>query len=86
MIQYNNFLIKREQSRAGSRFAECEKSRLKAKLFMTLVALLVVTTQAWAMEVTVTKTVLDLFPNVSNGTLKSTLYSDANLGISSTMV
>ena len=48
MIQYNNFLIKREQSRAGSRFAECEKSRLKAKILMTLALLLTAVTGAWA--------------------------------------
>ena len=48
MIQYKNFLIKREQSRAGSRFAECEKSRLKAKLLMTLALLLTAATGAWA--------------------------------------
>ena len=48
MIQYKNFLIKREQSRAGSRFAECEKSRLKAKLMMTLALLLTAATGAWA--------------------------------------
>ncbi len=48
MIQYNNFLIKREQSRAGSRFAECEKSRLKAKILMTLALLLTAASGAWA--------------------------------------
>ena len=48
MIQYNNFLIKREQSRAGSRFAECEKSRLKAKILMTLALLLTTASGAWA--------------------------------------
>ena len=50
MIQYSNFLIKREQSRAGSRFAECEKSRLKAKILMTLALLLTAVTGAWAAE------------------------------------
>ena len=53
MIQYKNFLIKREQSRAGSRFAECEKSRLKAKLMMTLALLLTAVTGAWAAEPTI---------------------------------
>ena len=48
MIQYNNFLIKREQSRAGSSFAECEKSRLKAKILTTLALLLTAVTGAWA--------------------------------------
>ena len=48
MIQYNNFLIKREQSRAGSSFAECEKSRLKAKILMTLALLLAAVGGAWA--------------------------------------
>ena len=48
MIQYNNFLIKREQSRTGSSFAECEKSRLKAKILMTLALLLTAVTGAWA--------------------------------------
>ena len=52
MIQYNNFLMKREQSRAGSRFAECEKSRLKAKILMTLALLLTAATGAWADEPT----------------------------------
>ena len=55
MIQYNNFLMKREQSRAGSRFAECEKSRLKAKILITLALLLTAVTGAWA-EGTVTVT------------------------------
>ena len=50
MIQYNNFLMKREQSRAGSRFAECEKSRLKAKILITLALLLTAVTGAWAEE------------------------------------
>ena len=50
MIQYNNFLMKREQSRAGSRFAECEKSRLKAKILITLALLLTAVTGAWAQE------------------------------------
>ena len=50
MIQYNNFLMKREQSRAGSRFAECEKSRLKAKILITLALLLTAVTGAWADE------------------------------------
>ena len=50
MIQYSNFLIKREQSRAGSRFAECEKSRLKAKILMTLALLLTAVTGAWATD------------------------------------
>ena len=51
MIQYSNFLIKREQSRAGSRFAECEKSRLKAKILMTLALLLTAVTGAWAQTI-----------------------------------
>ena len=42
--------MKREQSRAGSRFAECEKSRLKAKIFITLALLLTAVTGAWADE------------------------------------
>ena len=50
MIQYNNFLMKREQSRAGSRFAECEKSRLKAKILITLALLLTAVTGAWATD------------------------------------
>ena len=50
MIQYNNFLMKREQSRAGSRFAECEKSRLKAKILITLALLLTAVTGAWAQD------------------------------------
>ena len=40
--------MKREQSRAGSRFAECEKSRLKAKILITLALLLTAVTGAWA--------------------------------------
>ena len=58
MIQYNNFLIKREQSRAGSRFAECEKSRLKAKILMTLALLLTAVTGAWAQTETPLVTIL----------------------------
>lgn len=42
--------MKREQSRAGSRFAECEKSRLKAKILITLALLLTAVTGAWATE------------------------------------
>lgn len=60
MIQYKNFLIKREQSRAGSRFAECEKSRLKAKLMMTLALLLTAVTGAWAAEPTIYTTAVDM--------------------------
>lgn len=57
MIKLKNFLIKREQSQTRLSFAECEKSRLIAKLSLTLVALLSMTTGAWAQnsdEVTVT--------------------------------
>ena len=42
--------MKREQSRAGSRFAECEKSRLKAKILITLALLLTAVTGAWAAD------------------------------------
>ena len=42
--------MKREQSRAGSRFAECEKSRLKAKILITLALLLTAVTGAWALS------------------------------------
>ena len=64
MIQYNNFLIKREQSRAGSRFAECEKSRLKAKLLMTLALLLTAATGAWAQTTFGVKEITaDMVPN-----------------------
>ena len=58
--------MKREQSRAGSRFAECEKSRLKAKILMTLVALFAISTGAWATE-----------PKVINSTVA---VSDLNEG------
>ena len=57
MIKFKNFLIKREQSQTRLSFAECEKSRLIAKLTLTLVALLSMTMGAWAQnsdEVTVT--------------------------------
>lgn len=57
MIKLKIFLIKREQSQTRLSFAECEKSRLIAKLTLTLVALLSMTTGAWAQnsdEVTVT--------------------------------
>ena len=50
MIQLKNFLIKREQSQARLSFAKREKSRLLAKTILTLVALLAVTTGAWADE------------------------------------
>ena len=43
--------MKREQSRAGSRFAECEKSRLKAKILITLALLLTAVTGAWAQDI-----------------------------------
>ena len=48
MIQLKNFLIKREQSQACLSFAKREKSRLLAKTILTLVALLAMTTGAWA--------------------------------------
>ena len=38
MKQLKNFLIKREQSQTRLSFAECEKSRLIAKLTLTLAA------------------------------------------------
>ena len=57
MIHYNNFLMKREQSRAGSRFAECEKSRLKAKILITLALLLTAVTGAWAQTETLLTTI-----------------------------
>ena len=47
--------MKREQSRAGSRFAECEKSRLKAKILITLALLLTAVTGAWADETVTVK-------------------------------
>ena len=50
MKQLKNFLIKREQSQARLSFAKREKSRLLAKTILTLVALLAVTTGAWADE------------------------------------
>lgn len=50
MIQYNNFLIKREQSQACLSFAKREKSRLLAKTILTLVALFAVTAGAWAQD------------------------------------
>ena len=43
-----NFLNKREQSQARLSYAECEKSRLKAKLFSLLVLLVAAVTGAWA--------------------------------------
>ena len=52
------------------------------RLLLLLVLLLTAATGAWAAEVTVTKTVNGLFPEVANGTQKATLYSDANLSIS----
>ena len=58
--------MKREQSRAGSRFAECEKSRLKAKILITLALLLTAVTGAWATE-----------PKVINSTVA---VSDLNEG------
>ena len=49
--------MKREQSRAGSRFAECEKSRLKAKILITLALLLTAVTGAWAQQETLLTTI-----------------------------
>ena len=43
--------MKREQSRAGSRFAECEKSRLKAKILITLALLITAVGGAWAQDI-----------------------------------
>ena len=54
----------------------------KNKLLLLLVLLVTAATGAWAAEVTVTKTVHDLFPDDANGTQEATLYSDANLSIS----
>ena len=54
MKQLKNFLIKREQSQACLSFAKREKSRLLAKTLLTLVALLAVTTGAWATDDTYT--------------------------------
>ena len=54
MLQIKNFLIKREQSQARLSFAKREKSRLLAKTILTLVALLALTTGAWADETKVT--------------------------------
>lgn len=51
MKDIKNFLIKREQSQARLSFAKREKSRLLAKLMITLVALLAVTTGAYAASV-----------------------------------
>ena len=48
MNKIKNFLIKREQSQARLSFAKREKSRLLAKTILTLVALLTMTTGAWA--------------------------------------
>lgn len=77
MIQYNNFLMKREQSRAGSRFAECEKSRLKAKILITLALLLTAVTGAWAQEevllTTVTPTSLTTYSQSPDGIVTVTL-------------
>ena len=50
MKHLKNFLFKREQSQARLRFAKCEKSRLLARTLLTLVALLALTTQAWAAD------------------------------------
>ena len=50
MRHLKNFLFKREQSQARLRFAKCEKSRLLARTLLTLVALLALTTQAWAAD------------------------------------
>ena len=43
-----NFLNKREQSQARLSYAECEKSRLKARLFSLLVLLMTAVSGAWA--------------------------------------
>ena len=46
----NNFLNKREQSQARLSYAECEKSRLKARILSLLVLLLTAATGAWATD------------------------------------
>ena len=77
MKQLKNFLIKREQSRTGSGFAECEKSRLLAKTILTLVALLAVTTGAWAQEetllTTITATGTDSYSETTTGVVTVSL-------------
>ena len=52
MQQLKNFLSKREQSQARLRFAECEKSRLKAKIMITLALLMTAAAGAWATNYT----------------------------------
>ena len=47
-----NFLNKREQSQARLSYAECEKSRLKARLFSLLVLLMTAVSGAWAQSTT----------------------------------
>jgi len=50
MKDIKNFLIKREQSQACLSFAKREKSRLLAKLMITLVLLCLTVTSAWALD------------------------------------
>ena len=57
MKQLKNFLIKREQSQTRLSFAECEKSRLIAKLSLTLLLLITAAAGAWAQTETLLTTI-----------------------------
>ena len=79
MRKFINFLIKREQSRTGSGFAECEKSRLKAKLTMTLALLITAVTGAWAQGTyTITFAANSNTKTVENVTLPKTYQCSYN--------
>ena len=65
-----NFLNKREQSQARLSYAECEKSRLKARLFSLLVLLMTAVSGAWALTThVVTQTTVDQIFNGDGYTL-----------------
>ena len=65
-----NFLNKREQSQARLSYAECEKSRLKARLFSLLVLLMTAVSGAWALTThVVTQATVDQIFNGDGYTL-----------------
>ena len=73
----SNFLIKREQSQACLSYAECEKSRLKAKILSLLVLLLTAATGAWAEEevllTTITPTSITTYSQSPDGIVTVTI-------------
>ena len=69
MTHLKNFLIKREQSQACLSFAKREKSRLLAKLMMTLALLLTAVGGAWADETLLVTIESKDYPSFKSGSM-----------------